>query len=517
VSGGRGHGGTVRGRTDRVVVVGAGLAGLSAALHLAGAGREVTLLEQSDRVGGRAGQLEVETPSGTYRLDTGPTVLTVPELLDDAFAAVGEERADRLPLDPVDPAYQARFADGSHLDVRTDVPAMAQAISELCGPDEAAGYLRFVDHVAELYRLEMRHFIDHNMDSPVSLLAGPGAARSMARLVAMGGLRKLAPAVGSFLKDDRTRRLFSFQSLYAGVAPQKALALYAVIAYMDTVAGVWFPRGGVHAVPTAMADAARAHGVTIRLGAEVEVVERTGGRATAVVTTDGERVPLDVLVLTADLPVARRDLLDDPLRRTPRLSPSCWLLLAGGTGSPAGPDGLRHHTISFGSAWDQTFDELVGGRLMSDPSLLVSVPSSSDPGLAPEGRHAYSVLAPTPHLAHRDPLDWAQVEPAYREHVLGTLRDRGHVDIGTGLEVDHVTTPQGWLERGMEGGTPFALAHTFGQTGPFRPSNRWGDNVVLAGSGTTPGVGVPMVLISGRLAAERVTGPDPSYRSRAWP
>lgn len=509
--------GTVRGRTDRVVVVGGGLAGLSAALHLSGAGREVTVLERSDRVGGRAGQLEVTTEAGTYRLDTGPTVLTVPELLDDAFAAVGEERTERLPLHPVDPSYQARFADGSHLDAHTDVGRMAQAVEDLCGPDEAAGYLRFVDHVAELYRLEMRHFIDHNMDSPLSLLAGPGAARSMARLVAMGGMRRLAPAVGSYLKDDRTRRLFSFQSLYAGVAPQKALALYAVIAYMDTVAGVWFPEGGIHAVPTAMAAAAQAHGVTIRLGTEVASVERTGGRASAVVTTDGERLPLDVLVVTADLPVARRELLDDPLRRTPRLSPSCWLLLAGGTGSPAGPDGLRHHTISFGSAWDQTFDELVGGRLMSDPSLLVSVPSASDPSLAPEGRHAYSVLAPTPHLAHRDPLDWAAIGPAYREHVLGTLRDRGHAGIGTGLEVDDVTTPVGWLERGMEGGTPFALAHTFGQTGPFRPSNRWGDNVVLAGSGTTPGVGVPMVLVSGRLAAERVTGPDPSYRSRAWP
>ncbi len=514
----------IPGSTERVVVVGAGLSGLSAAMRLAGAGRQVTVLEREPLPGGRAGLLTATTASGTYRMDTGPTVLTMPELIEDCFDCLGEKMQDWLTLDPVTPLYQARYADGSHLDVVCDTDAMAAAIEELCGPDEAGGYRRYVDFVSRLYRLEMREFIDRNMDSPLDLVS-----RSLAKIVSMGGMRRLAPTVEQYLADDRTRRIFSFQSLYAGVAPARALALYAVIAYMDSVAGVFFPRGGMHALPTAMAAAAQAHGVDVRCSTEVVAVERTGGRARAVLTATGERFDCDALVLTTDLPVARRDLLGDPVRRRLEYSPSCWLMLAGSPTAFAGPGGMRHHTVLFGQAWEQVFADLTSGHLMADPSLLVSSPTVTDPSLAPVGRHIYSVLAPTPHLVESfrgdrrgDPgcmpgsIGWARLAPRYREHVLDVLAARGYPGLGDDLEVEQVTTPLDWQAQGLECGTPFALAHTFGQTGPFRPSNRWGENVVLAGSGTTPGVGVPMVLISGRLAAERITGPDPAYRSRAW-
>jgi phytoene desaturase len=160
------------------------------------------------------------------------------------------------------------------------------------------------------------------------------------------------------------------------------------------------------------------------------------------------------------------------------------------------------------------FDDILNGRLMGDPSILVTNPTQSDPRLAPVNRHIYYVLFPTPNLDAR--IDWRRIGPLYREHVLNTLESRGYPGFGAGMEVEDVTTPVDWAEAGMERGAPFAAAHTFFQTGPFRPGNLWGENVVFTGSGTQPGVGVPMVLISGRLAAERITGPDPMYRSRAW-
>ena len=501
---------TVTGPTDHVVVVGAGLAGLSAAMRLAGAGRTVTVLEREAVPGGRAGRRSVEGPSGTYELDTGPTVLTMPDLIADCFDAVGERMEDWLTLEPTTPLYRARYADGSSLDVLADVEAMEQEIATVVGPDEAAGYRRYVDFVSALYRYEMRDFIDRNIDSPLDLVTP-----NLARLVAAGGMRRLAPKVEQYLKDERTRRVFSFQSLYAGVSPYDALALYAVIAYMDSVAGVFFPRGGMHAVPVAMAGAAEKNGVTFRYSTEVERVEHSGGRATAVHTTDGERIACDVVVLNPDLPVAYRDLLGHEPRRHGRLkySPSCYLLLAGS--SAAYPE-AAHHTISFGHQWRGVFEDLDRGRLMTDPSVLISAPSVSDPSLAPPGKHVYYVLFPTPHLNHPHPVDWETIGPRYREHVIATLEARGYPGFGAGIEVEDVTTPLDWQRRGMAAGAPFASAHTFGQTGPFRPGNRWGENVVFAGSGTQPGVGVPMVLISGRLAAERVTGRDPAYRSRAW-
>lgn len=499
---------TVRGRADHVVVVGAGLSGLSAALRLTGAGRQVTVLEREQVPGGRAGLVRTPAGAGEYRFDTGPTVLTMPDLIADCFDAVGERMSDWLTLRPADPLYRANFADGSRLDVHADVEAMSAEIAQVIGPAEADGFRRYVDFVSRLYRYELRDFIDRNFDSPLGLLTP-----NLARLVAVGGFSRLAGKVGQFLTDPRTQRVYSFQAMYAGVSPYQALALYAVIAYMDSVAGVFVPEGGMHAVPQALADIAAKHGVTFRYGTTVTRVEHVGGRARAVLTADGQRIACDAVVLTADLPVAHRELLGTTPRRVRRLrySPSCYLLLAGSTAHY--PD-AAHHNVHFGRAWQEVFDDLQAGRLMRDPSFLVTNPTRSDPGLAPPGRHVYYVLFPTPNLDA--PLDWDRIGPRYREHVLSTLAERGYPGFADGVEVEHVTTPADWAARGMERGAPFAAAHTFTQTGPFRPGNLWGENVVFAGSGTRPGVGVPMVLLSGRLAAERITGPDPRYSSRAW-
>jgi phytoene desaturase len=500
---------TVSGRTDHVVVVGAGLAGLSAAMRLAGAGRRVTVLERESAPGGRAAVRAVPAPGGgEYRFDPGPSVLTMPDLIADCFDVLGEEMTDWLNLRPVAPLYRTTFADGSSLDVHADRDAMADEIERVCGPTEAAGFQRYVSFVSRLYRYQMRDFIDRNIDSPLDLLSV-----NLARLVAIGGFRRLAPKVEQYLKDDRTQRIYSFQAMYAGMSPYDALALYAVIAYMDSVAGVYFPAGGMHAIGIAMAAAAQKHGVEFRYGTEVSRVEHHNGRASAVLTSTGERVPCDAVVLNPDLPVAYRDLLGHTPRRIRRLkySPSCYLLLAG---SRAHYPEAAHHNIHFGAAWRGVFDELLSGRLMSDPSILVTNPTRSDPRLAPAGRQIYYVLFPTPNLDAA--IDWRRIGPVYREHVLSTLERRGYPGFESGIEVQDVTTPADWGARGMERGAPFAASHSFFQTGPFRPGNLWGENVVFTGSGTQPGVGVPMVLVSGRLAAERITGPDPTYRSRAW-
>ncbi|MDO9380426.1 MAG: phytoene desaturase family protein [Nocardioidaceae bacterium] len=496
---------TVKGPTDHVVVVGAGLGGLSAALRLAGAGREVTVIEREAEPGGRAGVVRADG----YTFDTGPTVLTMPDLIADAFDCVGEDMADWLDLEPVAPLYRATYADGSRLDVHADPEQMAQEVAEVCGPDEAQGYRDFVDFVSKVYRYEMRDFIDTNMDSPLSVL-GP----NLARLAAIGGFRKMAPKVAQYLKDERLQKVYSFQAMYAGLSPYDALAIYSVIAYMDSVAGVFFAKGGMNAVPRALAGAAEKHGVTFRYDTTVDRVELQGRRAVAVHTADGERIACDAVVLNPDLPVAWRDLLGRTPRRVKRLtySPSCFLMLAGSTADYS-PGAL--HNISFGHSWEGVFDELIDQRtVMSDPSLLVTVPTHMDPSLAPPGRHSYYVLFPTPNLDAD--IDWDEFGPRYRDQVVRTLESRGYPGFGDAIEVEHVTTPLDWERQGMERGAPFASAHSFGQTGPFRPRNIWGDNVVFTGSGTTPGVGVPMVLISGRLAAERITGPQASYRSRTW-
>ncbi|SFO28125.1 phytoene desaturase [Geodermatophilus obscurus] len=491
---------TVPGATDRVVVIGAGLAGLATALRLRGAGREVTVVERGPGPGGRAGVLERDG----YVLDTGPSVFTAPELVADTLAAVGERLEDRLELVPLETTYRAQFADGSHLDVHADVDAFAAGVEALAGPAEAAALRRYLADLAELYRLQLRTFIDRNLDTPLDLL-GP----ELWALARRGGFGRLSSHVARFFDDDRLRRLFSFQALYAGVSPFRAIAAYAVIAQLDIGAGVWHPVGGIGAVPRAMAAAAADAGVVFRYGATVEQLDVRGRRVTGVCLEGGERLPADAVVVTTDVP---ERLVPGFSRRRPTYSPSCVTLHLGVRDELPGQ---AHHTISFGAAWQQVFDELTrDGRPMSDPSLLVSMPSRTDRSLAPDGGQVLSVVAPAPNL---DPhsggnphIDWDALTPRYREEVLGTLEARGWTGLSDAIEVEHVDTPLTWARQGMAAGTPFALAHTFGQTGPFRTPTlprRGPENVVLAGSSVQPGVGVPMVVISGRLAAERITGP----------
>jgi phytoene desaturase len=280
-----------------------------------------------------------------------------------------------------------------------------------------------------------------------------------------------------------------------------------VIAYMDTVAGVHFPRGGMHALPRAMADAAADAGADLRFEQTVTRLERSGDRVTAVIT-DTDRIACDAVVLTPDLPVAYRLLGRAPLRPAAlRFSPSAVILHAG---TDRTWPWLGHHTISFGREWRRTFTELTEtGRVMSDPSLLITRPTTTDPSLAPPGRHLHYILAPCPNTAiGPSAADWGDLAPGYRAGLLSELERRGLDGIASAVEEQCLITPADWQAQGHAAGSPFSAAHTFAQTGPFRPRNlvRGTANAVLAGCGTTPGVGVPTVLLSGKLAAARITG-----------
>jgi phytoene desaturase len=487
----------VTGPTDRVVIVGAGLGGLACALHLAGAGREVVLLERAAQPGGRAGVLR----AGEFRFDTGPTVLTMPELLAEPLAAVDEELDDWVRLQRLEPAYRAWYPDGSHLDVIADPDRMAAEVERVCGSREADGYRRFVEYSRWLWTVQRADFIDRNFDRPRDLITA-----NLLRLLAAGAFGRLQNRVDKYFRDERTRRIFSFQAMYAGLAPQDALAIYAVIAYLDTVAGVYYPEGGIHAVPTALAQAAQKHGVAIHYETAAEMVAVRGNRAVAVHTSDGRVFPADVVVLNADTEAALRLLPGSAPPRRLRYSPSCVVLHLGSTRAYPW---AAHHNIHFGHEWRRTFDDVIRrGTLMTDPSILVTNPSHTDSTAAPPGAQTYYVLAPVPNLATGS-LDWrGDLAQRYSDELIEVLERRGYTGFGDAIVQRRTVTPIEWAADGLAAGTPFAAAHTLRQTGPFRSPNLHPTlgNVVFTGSGTTPGVGVPMVLISGKLAAARVTG-----------
>jgi phytoene desaturase len=487
----------------RVVVVGAGLGGLSAACHLVGRGHEVTVVERESVPGGRAGQWV----SAGYRIDTGPSVLTMPGLLAETFAAAGADIADHLRLSALDPMYRAWWPDAEPISVRPGREAMTEEIRERCGPQDAAAFGRFVDWLARLYRVEQPHFVERNYDR-VTDLARP--LRPALELVRLGAWRKMAAVVDSYFTDPRLRQVFSFQALYAGLSPFDALAIYCVITYMDTVEGVWFPEGGIHSVARGLADAATKAGADIRYDATVSrIVRRLGssGPVTGVRLADGELLGADAVVANPDVPALYRELL--PSARMPRVarrgeySPSATLWLAGVRGSL--PPGTGHHNIHFGGDWKGSFDALLRtGTRQADPAILVCTPSVTDASLAPPGGQVIYALEPVPNLDGR--IDWASDRGRFRDSLVARLSASGYPVSDDQVVTERFVDPLDWEAQGMERGTPFALSHRFFQTGPWRPANRDRrvPGLVLVGSGTVPGVSVPMVLVSGRLAADRV-------------
>jgi phytoene desaturase len=320
----------------------------------------------------------------------------------------------------------------------------------------------------------------------------------------MGGFRRLGPVVAERFRDERLRRLFSFQAMYAGLPPSRALAIYAVITYMDSVAGVYFPEGGMGAIPVAMARAAQLGGVEFRWGTTVhEILRGPNGRVAAVDLGGGERLRADAVVCTLDTPVAYERLLPG-LRgpravRSGRYSPSAVVWHVGARGAP--PADAAHHNIHFAQEWDSAFDALIGDlELMPDPSRLVTVPSLTDPSLAAPGGSTLYVLEPVPHLGGA--VDWNRERGPMRERLMGFLARKAIRPTSSRRSWSRPWSgrPWGWRRgRPSRWRTPSSRP---GRSGRRTSTPDAGPG--LRGFGDRAGVGVPMVLISGRLAAERV-------------
>ncbi len=331
---------------SRVAVVGAGLAGLAAAAQLVGDGHDVLVLERESDPGGRAGTLSVDG----FTFDTGPTVLTMPHLLERAFARLGTDLKAELSLLRLDPAYRAVYADGSELLVRADPADQVAELRRRGLAKDAQAFPGFVAWLEELYETEMPNFIERNFDSPIDLLTRPVPA---ANLVRLGGFGSLQKAVEKRITDPRLVRLFSFQAMYAGLAPAEALAIYAVITYMDCISGVYFPEGGMHAVPTALARALTRAGAELRYDAPVTELlqDATGSSPGSSPRASVRRWTPSCAPSTCRSPTTACCPTSAPGRPQAAFSPSAVVWHVGVRGLPE--PARAHHNIHFGRRWDE--------------------------------------------------------------------------------------------------------------------------------------------------------------------
>lgn len=488
--------------SKKVVIVGAGLGGLSAAIRLLAEGHQVELYEKEALPGGRAHVIEKDG----YRFDIGPTLLMMTDVLEDVFAAAGKDMADYLELIQLDPNYRVAFADGSTMIATSNLAMMTEELAAI-DPKAPEQFHRFFAKLAYMYRMGRGQYIDKNFDSLTDFIDPVGGLD----LLRQGGLRSLYGLVGSYFKDPRLRQLFSFQSMYLGVSPYDAPAIYAIVAYMELAGGVWYAKGGMHQVPLALARLVEEMGGVIHLGQAVGQIEVKDGRATGLHLKSGKTVSADIVISNADLSYTYRQLLSPQHRphmndRSLQKHKHSYSALLFYWGVDADVSALEHHNVVFSDDYKRNFQQVFGENILPDkPAFYTHVPTKTDPSVAPKGKQVVYTLVPVPNLT--GDVDWPEAEKRLRQHVLSTLKQRFGVDLEDAIETEVVFGPKEFESKyNLTHGAAFGLTHTLGQSGYFRPHNyvKGVSGLYLAGASTYPGSGVPMVLLSGKLVAERI-------------
>jgi phytoene desaturase len=492
---------------DRVGIIGGGLGGLAAACTLAARGYPVTLFEVNDWLGGKAAVLQ----GAGFRFDMGPTILTVPAVLERIFAEAGRRLHDYLDLIPLDPQWRCFYAGGSVLDLHADADRMAAELNRFA-PGSAAGYRRFLDLSERLHDISDRFFFWRSVGGlrDVFDLKSSFSAKTLADVLAMRMGSTVAKTVRSFVPDARVAQMLDHFTQYVGSSPDASPAVLCGIAHMQTAGGVWYPRGGTSAVPAALAKLAGELGVDLRTGVGVRRILLDGRKAVAGLETDaGESVPLRVVVSNMDAVRTHRELLGEgkPARRflrRRRYQPACSGVVLY-LGLDRTYDHLPHHNFVFSADPHAEFDAIYRrGEPAPDPTCYVAAPARTEPAVALPGGEALYVLVHTPYL--RPHHDWIRMLPEYRRVILKKLADTvGLTDLESRICFEAHLTPQDIHDRyRVLDGAIYGLASHGRWLGAFKPANRSPDvpGLYLAGGAAHPGPGMPMVLMSGWIAAD---------------
>ncbi|MBB3262700.1 phytoene desaturase [Azospirillum sp. OGB3] len=493
--------------TDRIAVIGGGLGGLASAVVLAARGHKVVLLEKNGWVGGKAAVLE----EGGFRFDMGPTILTVPRVLRRILAEAGCDLDRELELVRLEPQWRCFFDDGTVLDLSENIGAMAADLDRLTpGRGAGEGYRRFQALSERLHGISERFFFWKSVEDlgDTLKLRDSMNAGTLSDVLALRMGSTVAGTIRSHVPDARAAQMLDHFTQYVGSSPYGSPAVLCAIAHMQTNDGVWYPMGGTRAVPLALERVARRLGVEIRTGTGVRRLEVTDKRVTAVETEGGERIPVSAVVSNMDSVRTYEELVGGApakrFRKRRRYEPACSGVVFY-LGLDRGYDHLLHHDFVFSRDPAEEFDWIYRrGEPAPDPTCYIAAPARTEPGVAPPGGEALYVLVHTPYL--RPHHDWSRMLPDYRRVVFDKLkRTAGMADLEDRIRVERVLTPQDIHDRyRVLNGAIYGLASHGRFMGAFKPGNRSRDveGLYLAGGAAHPGPGMPMVLMSGWIAAD---------------
>ncbi len=499
------------GSSKRVVVVGGGLAGLAAAVELAGAGAHVTIVDRNEHLGGKMNVLE---DSG-FTFDMGPTIITLPEVLKGIIERAGQRPEDMIDLVRLDPQWRCFYEDGTVIDLREDVKTMAAALDKQFPADKpGASYSKFIDHSRRMLRLSEEVFFYRDVGSirDVMKVSKTYDKKVLSDVLRMRLHSSVAGTAHGFIREPHLRQLVEHFLQYVGSSPFLAPSILSLIASAQVDRGCWYPMGGTRQVARTLVRLAESLGIEAITGVGVSRITHNGSSATGVELDDGRRIEADAVVSNCDAQRTMRDLLPDLPNAKRELgsirskyTPACSGLVLY-LGLDRQYDHLAHHCFLFSGDSRQEFDDIYkSGIPARDPTLYLAVPSRTDPGQAPPGGEALYILVHTAY--RRDHQRWdgpGGMLEQYRPVVIDKLKRFGMEDIEDHIVVEHALTPDAIEQRyNAEGGAIYGLASHGKLKGGFKPRNTSPvlDGLFMAGGSANPGPGVPMVLMSGVTAA----------------
>ncbi|MCL3883094.1 phytoene desaturase [Marivita sp. GX14005] len=492
------------GAGSTAIVIGAGLGGLAAAMRLGAKGYRVTVLDRLDRAGGRGTSILRDG----HRFDLGPTIVTVPQLFEELFAACDADFRKEVDLRPLDPFYEIRWPDGTRFTATGDSERMAAEVARL-SPGDVAGYRQFLKDSEARYAFGFEELGRRPMNKLMDIVK---VLPTFARLRAD---RSVYAHAAARVKDERLRMALSFHPLFIGGDPFHVTSIYALVCHLEKAFGVHYAMGGVQAIADAMVRVIRSQSGAVRQGVEVDEITVQNGAATGVRLAGGAHEQADIVVSNADAGHTYTRLLRNlPKRRwTPaklarkRWSMGLFVWYFGTRGTAMKWRDVGHHTILNGPRYKGLVrDIFMKGRLSDDMSLYLHRPSVTDPGVAPAGDDTFYALSPVPHLGGAHPVDWAREADRYRAMVAAAL-DKVIPGFEAHLSASEVFTPEDFRDRYLSPyGAGFSIEPRILQSAWFRPHNisEEARGLYLVGAGTHPGAGLPGVISSAEVLARLV-------------
>jgi phytoene desaturase len=487
-------------KTKSVVVIGAGIGGLTAAIHLAKHGMHVTVIEKNDGPGGRCDHLIREE----HHFDTGPTLLVMPLLYESEFAALGASMREMLDLQRVDPTYHLVFDNGSQLALTSDMNSMQEQLERI-EPGSFHGLLRYLEEGHRHYHLGIEKLVQPDFRKASDFFK----LSNLPLIHQVKPLAKHYANMSKYFDDPRLKTAFTFQDVYMGLSPFEAPATFSMMSYTELAHGVWYPRGGMYQVVEALMSLAREAGVEFIFNAAVEQIEVNGSGVRGVLTAGGRRMAADAVLANADLPYVYQNLLphDGQVEKLGRKRFSCSVIsFFWGVDKPYPM--LPPHTLFLADDYRENFDSIIRDLdLPVNPSLYIHAPARLDPAMAPFGQDTLTAIVPVGHMSENGEQDWAALRDEARRQVFRRLSSLGITDLESHIKFEMTFTPLSWRKRyNLMKGSTHGLCHNLTQLGYFRPDIQHPHyhNLYFTGASTRPGTGMPTAMVSGRQSAQRI-------------